>query len=161
MLMAPFSEGFTLFEKGCRDRDPSPGPEVLAIRNILENAAGMAPTSLPFVDTVDRFHGQERDLIIASYTVADRDFVSSEADFILDPSRFNITLTRARSKFVMLACDAVVAHHLPADAEVARDADHLQLLVESYCSALDERISLAFRDRRREVRMPCRLRGHG
>jgi len=89
------------------------------------------------VDTVDRFHGQERDLIIASYTVADRDFVGSEADFILDPRRFNVPLTRARSKFVMLVCDAVVAHYLPADAEVARDADHLQLFVENHCSALD------------------------
>lgn len=61
----------------------------------------------------------------------------------------------------MLVCDAVVAHYLLADAEVARDADHLQLFVENYCSTLDERISLAFRDQRREVRMSCRLRGHG
>jgi superfamily I DNA and/or RNA helicase len=37
------------------------------------------------VDTVDRFQGQERNLIIASYIVADRDFVVSEAEFILDP----------------------------------------------------------------------------
>ena len=93
--------------------------------------------------------------------LCDRDFVGSEADFILDPRRFNASLTRARSKFVMLVCDAVVPHLLPADAEVARDADQLQVFVENYCSALDERISLAFRDRRREVRMPCRLRGHG
>jgi len=40
---------------------------------------------LSFADTVDRFLGQERNLIIASYTVADRDFVVSEAEFILDP----------------------------------------------------------------------------
>ena len=40
---------------------------------------------LSFADTVDRFLGQERNLIIAIYTVADRDFVVSEAEFILDP----------------------------------------------------------------------------
>jgi superfamily I DNA and/or RNA helicase len=40
---------------------------------------------LSFVDTVDRFQGQDSNLIIASYTVDDRDFVVSEAEFILDP----------------------------------------------------------------------------
>jgi superfamily I DNA and/or RNA helicase len=40
---------------------------------------------LTFEDTVDRFQGQESNLIIASYTVADRDFVVSEVEFILDP----------------------------------------------------------------------------
>lgn len=134
--------------------------QMSSIRNLLENAAGMRPTPLPFVDTVDRFQGQERDLIIASYAVADRDFVASEAEFILDPRRFNVTLTRARSKFVMFVSDAVVGH-LPADAEVARGAAHLQLFVENYCSAVDERITLPFVDRNREYPMVCRLRGHG
>lgn len=132
--------------------------QMSAVRNLLEDAAGMEPTSLPFVDTVDRFQGQERDLIVASYTVADRDFVASEAEFILDPRRFNVTLTRARSKFVMLVSEAIVGH-LPADADVARDAAHLQLFVENYCSGVDEGISLPFRDRGREVVQPCRLKG--
>ena len=129
------------------------------VRNLLENAARMQPASLPFVDTVDRFQGQERDLIIASYTVADRDFVASEAEFILSARRFNVTLTRARSKFVMLVSDALVGH-LPADAEVAREAAHLQLFVQNYCSSLDESLSLTFTDRGRGAAMPGRLRGH-
>jgi AAA domain len=139
--------------------------QMSAVRNLLEDAAGMEPTSLPFVDTVDRFQGQERDLIIASYTVADRDFVASEAHFILDPRhfildprRFNVTLTRARSKFVMLISEAIVGH-LPADADVARDAAHLQLFVGNYCSGVDKEISLPFRDRGRELALPCRLKG--
>jgi hypothetical protein len=132
--------------------------QMSAVRNLLEDVAGMEPTSLPFVDTVDRFQGQERDLIIASYTVADRDFVASEAEFILDPRRFNVTLTRARSKFVMLISEAIVGH-LPADADVARDAAHLQLFVENYCSSVDAEIGLPFRDRGYEVALPCRLKG--
>ena len=129
------------------------------VRNLLENAARMRPTSLPFVDTVDRFQGQERDLIIASYTVADRDFVASEAEFILSARRFNVTLTRARSKFVMLVSDALVGH-LPADADVAREAAHLQLFVQNYCSATGESLSLPFTERGHRTVMPCRLRGH-
>jgi hypothetical protein len=76
---------------------------------------------LSFVDTVDRFRGQDSNLIIASYTVDDRDFVVSEAEFILDPPRFNVTLTRARSKFIMFVSDAVFGH-LPSNPEVARGA---------------------------------------
>lgn len=132
--------------------------QMSSLRNLLETAAGTRPTSLPFVDTVDRFQGQERNLIIASYTVADRDFVASEAEFILDPRRFNVTLTRARSKFVMFVSDAVV-EHLPAEAEVARGAAHLQLFVQDYCSAVDRRILLPFFDRRIQTSVPCRLRG--
>lgn len=132
--------------------------QMSSIRNLLENAAGMRPTSLPFVDTVDRFQGQERDMVLASYTVADRDFVASEEEFILDPRRFNVTLTRARSKFVMFVSDAIV-EHLPSDAEVARDAAHLQLFVENYCSD-GELITLPFLDRRGLTEVTCHLRGH-
>ncbi len=124
------------------------------VRNLLENAGRMRPTSLPFVDTVDRFQGQERDLIIASYTVSDRDFVASEAEFILSARRFNVTLTRARSKFVMLVSDALVGH-LPADAEVAREAAHLQLFVQNYCSVVDKPLALPFRERGHDSTMPC------
>jgi hypothetical protein len=60
----------------------------------------MPPDAPVFVDTVDRFQGQERDVIIASYAVADRDFVASEEEFILEARRFNVTQIR-RSKFVM------------------------------------------------------------
>lgn len=129
------------------------------VRNLLEDAADMSLSALPFVDTVDRFQGQERDLIIASYTVADRDFVASEEQFILDPRRFNVTLTRARSKFVMFVSEALI-QYLPSDAEVARDAAHLQLFVDNYCSLVDERIALPFFDRSGVTYVDCRLRGH-
>ena len=112
----------------------------------------------PFVDTVDRFQGQERDLMIASYVVADRDFAAAEEAFILNPRRFNVTLTRARSKFIMFVSDAVL-EHLPGDADVARDAAHLQLFAENYCTTIDEEITLPFFDRGILTSMRCRLRG--
>jgi superfamily I DNA and/or RNA helicase len=71
--------------------------QIATIRNLLVDAAGMPIEPPPFVDTVNRVQSQERDLIIASYTVADRDFVRTEEEFILDPRRFNVTLTRARA----------------------------------------------------------------
>ena len=96
--------------------------------------------------------------MIASYVVADRDFVAAEEDFILNPRRFNVSLTRARSKFVMFVSDAVL-QHLPANADVARDAAHLQLFAESYCISLEEEVTLPYFDGDQPKEMRCRLRG--
>lgn len=132
--------------------------QMSTIRNLLVDAAGMPMDPPPFVDTVDRFQGQERDLMIASYVVADRDFVAAEEAFILNPRRFNVTLTRARSKFVMFVSDAVL-QHLPADADVARDAAHLQLFAENYCTSIEAEITLPYFDGDQVKEMQCRLRG--
>lgn len=102
------------------------------IQSLLTKHSGIEANSAIVVDTVDRFQGQERDLILASYTVADKDFVTSEEAFILDPRRFNVSLTRAKNKFIMLISDAIL-QHLPSDKQVAIDAAHIQLFVEKYC----------------------------
>lgn len=126
------------------------------IRNLLVDTAGLPRNPSPFVDTVDRFQGQERDLIIASYTVADKDFVASEEEFILNARRFNVTLTRARSKFIMLVSNSIV-QHLPSARQVAADAAHLQLFVDGYCSLLKE-IHLPFFDNNKLADIACSLR---
>ena len=112
----------------------------------------------PFVDTVNRFQGQERDLILSSYVVADRDFVASEDAFILSPRRFNVTLTRARSKFVMIISDALL-QYLPSDPDVARDAARLQLFAEQYCSSVCDTIDLPLFEHGALSTMRCKLRG--
>jgi hypothetical protein len=86
------------------------------------------------------------------------DFVASEEAFILNPRRFNVTLTRARSKFIMLVSEAIL-QHLPSDADVARDAAHLQLFVEEYCASIREAIVLPYVAGTTLVHMPCTLRG--
>ena len=110
----------------------------------------------PIVDTVDRFQGLERDFIIASYTVADSDFIRSEEDFILNPRRFNVTLTRPRSKFVMFVSQSLV-QHLPSDIDTARAAANLQLFVTEYCNS-SEQISLPITIRNSPKLVNCQLR---
>lgn len=130
--------------------------QIASIRNKLVEASDVFTAPRPIVDTVDRFQGLERDLIIASYTVADPDFVRSEDEFILSPRRFNVTLTRARSKFIMFISNAIT-QHLPSDIDVASEAAHLQLFVESYCSVIRE-LDLPFYDNGVLTHLPCRLR---
>ncbi|RVU47974.1 hypothetical protein EA187_00635 [Lujinxingia sediminis] len=49
------------------------------------------------IDTVERFQGSERDVIIASLVKSER-----PGDFLSDPRRLNVTLTRARRKLIIV-----------------------------------------------------------
>lgn len=118
--------------------------QIATIRNLIGEELAAEGEGVSFIDTVDRFQGQERDLIVASYTVSDPDFIASEEEFILDPRRFNVTLTRARMKFIMLISRSLLVH-LPNDEKVAQGAAHLQLFPEVYCSSAGE-LKLPFRD---------------
>jgi DNA replication ATP-dependent helicase Dna2 len=58
------------------------------------------------VDTVDRFQGGEREVILLS--LARSDGVTS---FLADPKRLNVSLSRARSKLVLLGRGSVLEGH--------------------------------------------------
>jgi len=80
-------------------------------------ARGWAQDELPVVDTVERMQGNEREMIVVSYAVADREYAEREAEFLLNPNRFNVSITRARSKLVVLMSDEVL-RTLPRDERV-------------------------------------------
>lgn len=130
--------------------------QMSAIKNLLVNKAGIAVYPPPMVDTVDRFQGQERDLILSSYVVSDPDFIASEDTFILNPRRFNVTLTRARSKFIMLVSENLL-NYLPKDADLARSSSHLQLFADKYCNIIYS-IDLPYYENGNLLNMCCKLR---
>lgn len=55
----------------------------------------------------------------------------------MSPRRFNVTLTLARSKFIMMISNAITKY-LPAGKEIAEDAAYIQLFVEEYCANIRE-----------------------
>ncbi|MCA9320218.1 MAG: AAA family ATPase [Planctomycetes bacterium] len=57
----------------------------------------------PMVDTVERIQGQERDLVFLSMTLSDPEILAAEAGFLFLPNRFNVAITRARRKLVVVA----------------------------------------------------------
>lgn len=59
------------------------------------------------IDTVERFQGGERDIIIVSATASDPDYVLAEADFLLSLNRLNVALSRPRKKLIVIASRSV------------------------------------------------------
>ena len=55
----------------------------------------------PKIDTVERMQGQEFDLVLFSATVSDRESLHSA--FLKDYRRFNVSISRARKKFLFVA----------------------------------------------------------
>jgi hypothetical protein len=69
--------------------------------------ASLLPELADSVDTVERFQGGERDLVVVSATVSDRDFAEAESDFLLEPRRLTVAVSRPRRKLVVVASRAV------------------------------------------------------
>ncbi len=55
------------------------------------------------VDTVERYQGQERDLVIVTLAATDARFIRLRADFLFQSERWNVAVTRARLKTVVIA----------------------------------------------------------
>lgn len=59
------------------------------------------------IDTVERFQGGERDLIIVSATVSSRDFAAAEMEFLLEPRRLTVAISRPKRKIIVVASQTV------------------------------------------------------
>lgn len=75
------------------------------IRTLLRNVIAPPYKNLErsiTVDTVDRFQGQEREVIIYTFTSADSSFIRKVHSFLFNAARLNVAITRARTKVILL-----------------------------------------------------------
>lgn len=83
------------------------------------------------VDTVERYQGQEREIMIGSFVVTDKELINQEAEFLYDQNRLNVMLSRARSKFILYVSNNLL-ENVPVD--FARFEDQGALLrLHEYC----------------------------
>jgi superfamily I DNA and/or RNA helicase len=73
------------------------------------------------IDTVERFQGGERDLIVVSATASDPEFVLAEARFLLNPNRLNVAISRPRKKLIIIG-STTIFRLVPPDMEVFESA---------------------------------------
>ena len=95
------------------------------------------------VDTTERFQGQQRDIVIASFGVGDLGLIRGEEDFLFNLNRFNVMASRARAKLIVLATRTLL-DHLPEEREVLDHSLLLKRYALNYCDNA-ERIELAGR----------------
>lgn len=98
-----------------------------AIRGLLRRAM---PDAIDLrralvIDTVERMQGQERDLVIVSLTTSQARFAGELADFIFQPERLNVAITRPRSKLIILG-----SRHLLTAAPAELEQQEWLLLLE-------------------------------
>lgn len=132
----PSSNAYTLdelLERGLGVVTPHKAQQSRIVRLLTTTLPGSTPAQLrAAVDTVERFQGQERDVILASYAVGDPDTIADEAEFLQSLNRFNVMASRARAKLVVLLSESLV-QHLPHDIEVLQASALIKAFAETVC----------------------------
>jgi len=132
-------EGF--WQRGLGIVTPHKAQQAMIISKLREAfAADPAQARLirDAVDTVERFQGQQRDVMLASYAMGDPDAIGDEEEFLLSLNRFNVMASRARAKLVVLVSTEVVAH-MAREIETIRDSRLIKHYAESFC---DQRMAV-------------------
>jgi superfamily I DNA and/or RNA helicase len=74
---------------------------VSLLQRVLRPAGVPADLIGDAVDTVERFQGGERDLILISFGLGDPDLIQHEEEFLFQKERINVAVTRAKAKVVL------------------------------------------------------------
>ena len=83
------------------------------------------------IDTVERFQGQEKEVILASFGLGDADQIASEEEFLYSLSRFNVTVSRARSQFIAVLSRPII-DFLPRDREMLAQSRLIKHFVDGH-----------------------------
>lgn len=109
------------------------GLVVQRLHDVFGATGPLADAIRDAVDTVERFQGQQRDVMIASFALGDPDQIEEEEEFLMSLNRFNVMASRARAKLIVLVSHEVV-DHLANEIEVLRESRLLKVFVESFCN---------------------------
>jgi hypothetical protein len=74
------------------------------------------------VDTVERFQGDERQVIIYSATESDPAYLRDTGTFLFDPRRLTVAISRAKTKLVVIASESVFAYFPTDEASLNNSA---------------------------------------
>ncbi len=84
------------------------------------------------VDTVERYQGGERTVMVYSATESDRDYLLRSSKFLMDPRRLNVALSRAKRKLIVIAARSLF-ELFSADEETFQNAQLWKNLLRTTC----------------------------
>ena len=121
------------FRKGLGIVTPHRAQQAAVFERLSAALAGRVDENEIFaaVDTVERFQGQEKTVMIASFGLGDKDQIAAEETFLFNLNRFNVTASRAKAKFVAIMSRKLV-DHLPSDKEALIQSRLLKHFVDGF-----------------------------
>jgi len=87
------------------------------------------------VDTVERFQGGERTVVLVSPTESDRAYLLASSAFLLDPRRLTVAVSRAKRKMILVAAQSIFALFSPDEETFANALLWKNLLLRT-CTTL-------------------------
>ena len=100
---------------------------------VIDAATGLPSRSA--IDTVERFQGGERTVILVSATESDRAYLLASSQFFLDPRRLTVALSRAKRKIVLVASRSIFSLFSPDEETFANSLLWKNLLLRT-CTTL-------------------------
>ena len=116
-IIAPYRAQVANLRRHLFSDDPTSGWQALKAHSPLN------------IDTVDRFQGGERLVIIMSFATTTPPAADSlQHDFLTNPHRLNVALTRAQRKLILVGCAPALAH-LPVFQRLLTYCQRLNTLI--------------------------------
>jgi len=73
-----------------------------SIRSLLRDLNGIFSAQDIVADTVERMQGQEKEMIIVSLCATQSQYIKAVADFLFQPERLNVSITRPKTKLILI-----------------------------------------------------------
>lgn len=100
---------------------------------VIDPATGLPSKSA--IDTVERFQGGERTVIVVSATESDRAYLLASSAFLLDPRRLTVAVSRAKRKMILVAASSIFSLFSPDEETFANSLLWKNLLLRT-CTTL-------------------------
>ena len=111
---------------------PHRAQRALVVRELNKLFPGEAALIDEAVDTVEKFQGGERHVIIVSFGVADADVIAGEEAFLMQLQRTNVAISRAQAKCIVVM-PTTLAGHVPQDKKALLTAHAIKDYVDDFC----------------------------
>ena len=101
---------------------------------VIDPASGLPARSA--IDTVERFQGGERTVILVSATESDRAYLLASSEFLLDPRRLTVAVSRAKRKMILVASRSIFSLFSPDEEMFANSLLWKNLLLRTCTTPL-------------------------